>query len=220
MRVRLIVPEESLPSLMEKLKAWNSEIVSKDESGNQVSLVCEIEPSLYRVCEALVRNLHGRLEMLAVSVHFQKDTNVDHYDDHEDFIEPNHHHPTVSLNTAELDEIKLSEELQKQSISTVSNGTDKVVSAVNDDAEKNTAEKNAAEKNAAEAEVVEVKQSKCSTCNAFVGDVKQYREHFKSEWHKHNLRRKTRQLPPLTADECLESIDMSDGKSDLKEYSF
>lgn len=31
---------------------------------------------------------------------------------------------------------------------------------------------------------------------------------------------KTRQLPPLTADECLASIDMGDAKSDLKEYSF
>ncbi|KAI3935878.1 hypothetical protein MKX01_004605 [Papaver californicum] len=51
---------------------------------------------------ALVRNLHGRSEILAISVHFEKDTNVDHY---EDMIESSHH-PTVSLNTA-LDEIKL-----------------------------------------------------------------------------------------------------------------
>ncbi|KAI3972256.1 hypothetical protein MKW92_016491 [Papaver armeniacum] len=209
MRLRLIVPEESSPSLMEKLNEWNAEVVSKDESGNQLSLVCEIETSIFRDCEALARNLHGRAEMLAVSVHFEKDTNVDHFDDHEDFIEPSHH-PTVSLNTAELDEIKLSEALQKQSISEVNNVADKIVPTVNDDAKKNSAE----------VEVVEVKQSKCSTCNAFVGDVKQYREHFKSEWHKHNLRRKTRQLPPLTADECAASIDMGDAKSDLKEYSF
>ncbi|KAI3875348.1 hypothetical protein MKX03_027442 [Papaver bracteatum] len=209
MRLRVIVPEESSSSLMEKLNEWNAEVVSKDESGNQLSLVCEIEPSIFRDCDALARNLHGRSEMLAVSVHFEKDTNVDHFDDHEDFIEPSHH-PTVSLNTAELDEIKLSEALQKQSISEVNNVADKIVPTVDDDAKKNSAE----------VEVVEVKQSKCSTCNAFVGDVKQYREHFKSEWHKHNLRRKTRQLPPLTADECAASIDMGDAKSDLKEYSF
>ncbi|KAI3997624.1 hypothetical protein MKX01_011041, partial [Papaver californicum] len=157
-----------------KLNAWNAEIVSKGESGNQLSL---------------------------------KDTNVDLYDDHENMIESSHH-PTVSVNTAELDEIKLSEGLQKQSISTVNNVADKIVSTVNDEAEKNSAE----------VEVVEVKQSKCITCNASVGYIKQYHEHFKSEWHKHNLRRKTRQLPPLTADECLASIDMGDAKSDLKDH--
>ncbi|KAI3871692.1 hypothetical protein MKW92_021749 [Papaver armeniacum] len=72
---------------MEKLKEWNAEVVSKDESGNQLSLVCEIEPSIFRDCEALARNLHGRLEMLAVSMHLEKDTNVDHFDDHEDITE-------------------------------------------------------------------------------------------------------------------------------------
>ncbi|KAI3880148.1 hypothetical protein MKX03_008183 [Papaver bracteatum] len=172
MRLRLILNE------------WNAEVVSKDESGNHLSLVCEIEPSIFRDCDALARNLHGRSEIL---------------DDHEDFIEPSHH-PTISLNTAELDEIKLSEALQKHSISEVNNVANKIVPTVNDDTKKN--------------------KNKCSTCNAFVGDVKQYREHFKSEWHKHNLRRKTRQLPPLTADECATSIDMGDAKSDLKEYSF
>ncbi|KAI3903706.1 hypothetical protein MKW98_032360 [Papaver atlanticum] len=102
MRLRIIVPKESSPSLMEKVNAWNAETVLKDESGHQLSLVCEIEPSILRDCDAL---------------------------------------------------------------------------------------------------------SKCSTCNAFIGDVKQYRVHLKSEWHKHNLRRKTRQLPPLTADECLASVN-------------
>ncbi|RZC92782.1 hypothetical protein C5167_029512 [Papaver somniferum] len=194
MRLRLIIPEESSSSLMEKLNAWNADIASKDESGNQISLVCEMEPSIFRECDALVRTLHGRSEMLAVSVHFEKDTDIDHYDDHKDVIEPSHH-PIVPSNTADLDAIKLSEGLQKQSISTRKDG-------------------------AAGVEAVEVKQSKCSTCNVYVGDAKQYREHFKSEWHKHNLRRKTRQLPPLTADECLEDMDMGDAKSDLKEYTF
>ncbi|KAI3872283.1 hypothetical protein MKX03_021405 [Papaver bracteatum] len=196
MRLRLIIPEESSASLMEKLNAWNADIVLKDESGNQLSLVCEMEPSFFRECDAFVRSLYGRSEMLAVSVHFEKDTNIDHYDDHKDIIEPS---PIVPSNTADLEEIKLSEGLQKQSISTRNDGADKRSAGV---------------------EAVEVKQCKCSTCNVFMGDAKKYREHFKSEWHKHNLRRKTRQLPPLTADECLDDMDMGDGKSDLKEYTF
>lgn len=66
----------------------------------------------------------------------------------------------------------------------------------------------------------EGKQNKCSTCNAFVGDSKQFRDHFKSDWHKHNLKRKTRQLPPLTEEECLADLEICDSKADLKEYSF
>ncbi|KAI3866667.1 hypothetical protein MKX03_034857 [Papaver bracteatum] len=112
---------------MEKLNAWNAEIV------------CEIEPNFHLECDALVRNLHGRSEILAVSMHFEKDINIDHYDEHEDIIGSSHH-PTVSLTTAELDEVKLSEGLRKQSISTVNNAADNIVSTVNDDAEKNSAE--------------------------------------------------------------------------------
>ncbi|KAI3856339.1 hypothetical protein MKW92_000345 [Papaver armeniacum] len=195
MRLKLVVPEEGLPFLMEKLNAWNAEIVSQDGYGNQlVALVCEIAPSFFRDCDTLVRNYHGRVEILEVSVHFEKDANVDNYDGNEDVVEPCHH-------TAELD-VKLSEKLQKQSISAVGDG--------------------AAEKRP-NAEVEVVKQNKCNTCNAFIlGDIKQYREHFKSEWHKCNVRRKTRQLPPLTAEECaLEETNMGeDANTNLKEYLF
>lgn len=65
-----------------------------------------------------------------------------------------------------------------------------------------------------------MKQTKCSTCNTLVGDSKEYREHCKSEWHKHNLKRKTRQLSPLTAEECMGDLEIDDSKGDLNEYSF
>lgn len=39
MRLRLTVPEPQFSSLMEKLNAWNANIVSKDQSGNQISVV-------------------------------------------------------------------------------------------------------------------------------------------------------------------------------------
>ncbi|EHA8586607.1 putative ribosome maturation protein SBDS [Cocos nucifera] len=66
----------------------------------------------------------------------------------------------------------------------------------------------------------QVKQNRCSTCDAVVGDAKQYREHFKSKWHKHNLKRKTKQLPPLTAEECSTDIEVGDLMVDLKKCSF
>ena len=66
-----------------------------------------------------------------------------------------------------------------------------------------------------------VKEGKrCSTCNVVVGDAIQFREHHKSEWHKHNVKRKTKNLPPLTEEECMVEIAMGDSESDLKEYSF
>lgn len=143
-----------------------------------------MDPGFFRDCDAMVRNLQGRLEILAVSVHAEGDTNVDHYDDHE---EP----PSILPKDSADSVLQLNEKMQKQTIS------DKKEDAVGD-----------------------VKQNKCSTCNTFVGDAKQYREHFKSEWHKHNLRRKTKQLPPLTAEECMGDMEIGDSKADLKDYSF
>ncbi|KAL3513782.1 hypothetical protein ACH5RR_026499 [Cinchona calisaya] len=183
MRLRLSVPKLNITDLMEKFNGWDVSIVSRDEAGNQISIICEMEPSLFRDCDAAVRNMHGRLEILAVNVHVDSDTHVDHYDDHED--EPS------SLRRDPSDPVpQPSHQMQNQTIST-SGSSD-----------------------------VEVKQTKCSTCNAFVGDSKDYREHFKSEWHKHNLRRKTRQLPPLTAEECLADMEVGNSKADLKDYSF
>lgn len=186
MRLRVIVPEPKFSSIFEKLSEWHATIVSKDESGSQLSAICEIDPGFFRDCDAMVRNLQGRLEILAVSVHEDGDTHVDNYDDHEDAAPSL---PKESTHSVSL----LSEKMKQQTLS--------------------------AKTESSEVEV-EVKQNKCSTCNAFVGDSKQYREHFKSDWHKHNLRRKTRQLPPLTSEECMLDLDIGDDKSDLKDYSF
>lgn len=39
MRLRLTVPVQNFPSLLEKLKEWDASVVSKDESGTQMSTV-------------------------------------------------------------------------------------------------------------------------------------------------------------------------------------
>lgn len=149
--------------------------------------------------------LHGRYEVLALSVHAEGDTVVDQYEEYEDepsrsLIESADSESSKKKETSDSDlpkkdsadaVLKLSESMQKQSLST---GNVKAAG--------------------------EGKQNKCSTCNAVFGDSKQFRDHFKSEWHKQNLRRKTKQLPPLTEDECAADIDMDDSKADLKEYSF
>lgn len=163
--------------------------------------ICEMEPGLYRECDSLVRNMQGRLEILSVSVQAEGETSVDHYDEHEDLpsklLKPSSdasQQPRSTITTEEPADsmLQLSEKMQKQSISTGNSNT----------------------------EGGEEKRTRCSTCNTLFGDSKQYREHCKSDWHKHNLKRKTRKLPPLTAEECLADMDMDDSKADLKDYSF
>eukprot|EP00271_Cylindrocystis_brebissonii_P008498 TRINITY_DN22871_c0_g1_i1.p1 TRINITY_DN22871_c0_g1~~TRINITY_DN22871_c0_g1_i1.p1 ORF type:complete len:441 (-),score=78.65 TRINITY_DN22871_c0_g1_i1:674-1996(-) len=62
---------------------------------------------------------------------------------------------------------------------------------------------------------------KCNTCGAGAGfnTSQDHREHFKSDWHKHNLKRKLQQLPPLSADEWQLDTELVERKSDLHEYS-
>ncbi|KAK1322779.1 hypothetical protein QJS10_CPA02g00916 [Acorus calamus] len=185
MRLRLVIPIRNFTSLMEKLNTWNAVITSKDESGDQSSVVFEMDPGFFRECDTLVRNLQGRLEILAMSVHMDGDAHVDNFVDFEDIS-------SSTIKESNDSVIKLTERIQKQTIA-IGNG--------------NPEEK-------------ETKQNRCNTCDAVVGDSKQYREHFKSYWHKHNLRRKTRQLPPLTQEECLSDLEMSDSRADLKDYAF
>ncbi|ERN19863.1 ribosome maturation protein SBDS [Amborella trichopoda] len=186
MRLQLTVPEKNAPPLIEKLSTWNAHIVSREDSGNQLTLVCEMDPGFFRDCDSLVRNCQGRLEILAVSVHFEGDAHVDNYDDQDK--------ATLSSTKESDSPSSLTERLQQHAIS----------------------ERPASREKSED----QVKQQRCGTCNAFVGDSKQYRDHFKSEWHKHNLRRKTRQLPPLTKEECETDVEVGDPNSDLKDYSF
>lgn len=145
--------------------------------------VCEIDPGHFRDCDALVHSFQGKLEILAVSVFLEGDTNVYQYDNSKNF---------ESSSVQESEPVaEVGEKFVSHNISTESRSDED-----------------------------QVKQNKCSTCDAIVGDIKEYREHFKGDWHKHNLRRKTRQLPPLTAEECLAEMELNDSNVNLKDYSF
>lgn len=183
MRLRLIVPEKCLSTLIEKLGDWNANIVSKEESSGMPTFVCEIDPGIFRDCVTFIRGLQGRLEILAMFVILEGETDVYQYND------------SKNLESNFVPELEVVSELGEKILSS----------------NISTENKNVEE---------QIKQNKCSTCDAIVGDIKQYREHFKSDWHKHNLRRKTRQLPPLSAEECMAEMESDDQNGDLKEYSF
>ncbi|KAI0502411.1 hypothetical protein KFK09_017360 [Dendrobium nobile] len=184
MRLRLIVPERHLSTLMEKLGGWNANVVLKDASDGMPTVVCEIDPGHFRDCDALIRGFQGKLEILSVSVFLEGDSNVyQQYDNTKD-AESSSVQETESV-------VDLGEKIMSNNISTENKSGEE-----------------------------QVKQNKCSTCDTIVGDVKQYREHFKSDWHKHNLRRRTRQLPPLSSEECLAEMELNDVNVDRKDYSF
>ncbi|QDZ26034.1 ribosome maturation protein Sdo1/SBDS [Chloropicon primus] len=62
---------------------------------------------------------------------------------------------------------------------------------------------------------------KCNTCQVGFDDSKQHREHFKSDWHRINLKRKSQKLPILSQEEC-EAIALmeSSAASDLDDFAF
>ncbi|EFJ07134.1 hypothetical protein SELMODRAFT_161876 [Selaginella moellendorffii] len=60
---------------------------------------------------------------------------------------------------------------------------------------------------------------RCLTCDAVIGDPKEFREHYKSDWHKHNLKRKLKQLSPLSAEECSLDSSVVDYVNDKDDYS-
>jgi len=47
----------------------------------------------------------------------------------------------------------------------------------------------------------EVKIQSCNTCGGSFYDVTSYRSHFRSEWHRHNLKRKMKNLPIVASEE-------------------
>jgi ribosome maturation protein SDO1 len=150
--------------------------------------VCEIEPSLFRECDALVRSMQGRLEILSISAHTEGDAQVETNDDTEDYPSTSSKDPD-SFNTESV--ARLSEKMGRHQISTTCMGEEQGL-----------------------------KQKLCTSCNVSFGDAKQFREHSKTDWHKHNMARKTRNLPPLTQEECSTEMQFGNDKDDLKDYNF
>ncbi|BAF22712.1 uncharacterized protein [Oryza sativa Japonica Group] len=109
LRVRFTAPKSKFASLTEKLEEWNANVISKDESGSQPSVVCEIEPSILRSCEERLKDVQGRVEVLSVSAHAEGGSSVDQYENTEE---------SQSVPAVEIDPVaRIGEAMQKQSIS-------------------------------------------------------------------------------------------------------
>ncbi|GJN12635.1 hypothetical protein PR202_ga30930 [Eleusine coracana subsp. coracana] len=112
LRVRLTAPKPKFAGLMDKVVEWNAIVISKDESGNPPSIVCEIEPSILHSCEERLKDVQGRVEVLSVSAHAEGGSSVDPHDNVEELQTVPAKEPDVVA--------QISESMQKQSISTES----------------------------------------------------------------------------------------------------
>lgn len=78
--------------------------------------------------------------------------------------------------------LELNDKLQKQTISSLSKPT----------------------------EGLQPKKNECKTSDvSFKDSFQSYKEHHKSEWHKHKMKHKTRQLPPFNEDRCLANTELN-----------
>jgi ribosome maturation protein SDO1 len=212
MKLRLVVPLIQSQSLLTTLDSWNARVEAKDEMNGVTSVMCQVEPGHFRECDALVRKLNGRLEVVSMAIQREGEGGVDTFNDDNDY---NSAQASLAV-----------EELQTQGLRdlTISSSSTSGSNPVNLDPTE-TERARASFTSKASKEVVSagigagVKQQTCNTCNSEVGDAKQYREHFKSDWHKHNLKRKMKGLPPLSPDECLADTDIVESVNDLNEYS-
>ena len=59
---------------------------------------------------------------------------------------------------------------------------------------------------------------KCSTCEKGFDEAKEHREHFRSDWHRYNMKRKNRNLPIMTEEE-FNSLDEEDRELFLNQDS-
>lgn len=65
----------------------------------------------------------------------------------------------------------------------------------------------------------EKKSRQCSTCGGdFGADMAKYREHFRSEWHRYNLKVKSKKMPTVSEDE-FNAVDPEDVKATFASMS-
>lgn len=229
MELRLIVPSREKDDTLAHLRQWSAVIRSEEHAGPHFSVVCQVEPGKYRDCDELAQRLKGRLEVVSMAVQKEGDTSFDVYDreqspERERPKGPSPDEGAVLYGDASAADVAAASVRRGSLFSDVveRHGSAGQVAAAHRDAAQPPASQAEAnrepEPGAGRQPEGGGRQQKCNTCTASFGDLKEYREHFKSDWHKHNLKRKMQNLPPLSAVECLADTDIVELKNDLDQY--
>lgn len=202
MKLRLSVPADAEKRISAWLKGINA-VAESEERARQFSVVFLVDPGQFRACDSLARECGGRLEVVALAVQEQGDHRVDVSEEGGRESGANEGGAEEVL-AGRLAKAALNREGEEAKPESSGRG-------VSNEAGK-------APPTAAKA-APGGRQQKCNTCEAGFVDAKSFREHFKSDWHRHNLKRKARELPPLSEDECATDTEVLDEKSDMDQYS-
>ena len=77
----------------------------------------------------------------------------------------------------------------------------------------------ATKKKTKKSEASEPKLFKCNTCLVTFEQSKLHREHFKTDWHRINLKRKSQKQPIVSEEECVAILMLESAEaSDLLDY--
>ncbi|CAI5966329.1 unnamed protein product [Closterium sp. NIES-64] len=208
----------------------------------QVSMVCQIEPGRFREVDSLMQRVRGRLEVRAAAVQQEGDLSFDSLDESEAMVAGTAmtaHGREAAAGTTE-DRGAQAGRVQVQSgLEAGGRGSGRVGGGgvAGRDAELLVEAATRALGGVAVSDGVtggggatggssagckpSGRQQRCSTCGdgATFDDTKLFREHMKSDWHKHNMRRKVRGMPPVSADEWeADTSLLADEAHDLHEY--
>ncbi|CAI5950297.1 unnamed protein product [Closterium sp. NIES-65] len=249
MELRLVLPSTALPSVQAELQQMGALMRSQaqpvDSAQNapaQVSMVCQIEPGRFREVDSLMQRVRGRLEVRAAAVQQEGDLSFDSLDESEAMVAGTAmtaHGREAAAGTTE-DRGAQAGRVQVQSgLEAGGRGSGRVGGGgvAGRDAELLVEAATRALGGVAVSDGVtggggatggssagckpSGRQQRCSTCGdgATFDDTKLFREHMKSDWHKHNMRRKVRGMPPVSADEWeADTSLLADEAHDLHEY--
>eukprot|EP00899_Mesostigma_viride_P010114 jgi/Mesvir1/19103/Mv12850-RA.1 len=193
MKVRLQVPEQHAKKLREHLRDVSAVVESTTSQQDAVSLVCLIDPGSFRGMETFVQEGvggAGLVEVLSLSVHEEGDTHIGLDGDQVRKDGPagaSIATPIGASGDGVAGEGSLRDTTAGMQALSVQGGGARAASMAGGNA----------------AAAAATSKLKCGTCNISFESPPQHREHFKSEWHRHNLKRKMKELPPLTEAECL-----------------
>eukprot|EP00898_Chlorokybus_atmophyticus_P003340 jgi/Chlat1/4006/Chrsp26S04072 len=204
MRLRLQVPASQGSKLKDMLSGEQTTIEHEDWK-EDYSVVCLMDPGMFRAIEQSMRQDFagtGRLEVISLAVH------------------------TEGVSTAEFENTATPQSSRAMQASTAATqqgdgGEQQLAERLHSGAsvsERHDEKTGAASPAPAPAASGSGREVRCGTCQAPFQTAVEHREHFRSEWHRHNLKRKMAGLPPIAESDVASDTDIKKEVSDIDDY--
>lgn len=243
MELRLTVPLTEEDRVNSQISEWKGVIETSGKSETHYWVVCQLDPGKYRESDAFVQKIKGRLEVVSMAVQKEGDSSFEVFDQEQEReggkvrvregLEREREISSFFETGLKLSEkgssSNFSSEFDESAIivgsirpnnfdpmetfgisSSLKTDNNSKGSLLGSGRENNNNNNNRGSSG---------KEQRCSTCQSGFNNTKDYREHFKSEWHKHNLKRKLQNLAPLSAEDCETDLDIVERRNDMDQYS-